>query len=75
MSDETLKRQTYSVEEAAKLLGIGRSVAYIAARDGELGGVRVIRVGRRLLIPKPALDNMLAGNGNGVEAHTLHEVE
>ncbi len=44
---------TLTVTEAAKLLGVGRNLAYeIVARDGELAGVPVIRVGRRLLIPQ-----------------------
>jgi excisionase family DNA binding protein len=75
VTNETLRRQTYTVEEAAKLLGIGRTPAYNAARNGELGGVPVIRVGRRLLVPKPALDSVLAGNGAGGEARTLREVK
>lgn len=43
---------TLTVPEAARLLGVGRNLAYeIAARDGEIAGVPVIRVGRRLLVP------------------------
>ena len=41
-----------SVEEAAKLLGISRGLAYEAARQGELP---VIRLGRRLLVPRARL--------------------
>ena len=33
-------RLTYSVEEAADLLGIGRSLAYELAQEGTLPGVR-----------------------------------
>ncbi len=44
---------TLNVPEAAELLGVGRNLAYeIVARDGELAGVPVLRVGRRLLIPQ-----------------------
>ncbi len=44
---------TFTIPEAAKLLGVGRALAYeIVARDGELAGVPVIRVGRRLVIPQ-----------------------
>lgn len=50
-------RQTLTVEEAAALLGIGRNTAYQAAANGELP---VIRIGRRLLIPRAALDRLLA---------------
>jgi excisionase family DNA binding protein len=51
---------TLTVPEAARLLGIGRNLAYeIAARDGEIAGVTVIRVGRRLLIPLARLLEVL----------------
>jgi len=45
-------RVTVSVEEAARLLGLGRSAAYEAARRGDLP---TRRLGRRLLVPVPAL--------------------
>ena len=44
-------RATISVEEAAAILGIGRSAAYEAARRGQLP---TRRLGRRLLVPVPA---------------------
>lgn len=47
---------TYTVEEAALALGIGRQAAYEAARRGELP---TIRIGRRILVPKAALERML----------------
>jgi len=51
---------TLTIPEAARLLGIGRNLAYeIAARDGEIAGVPVIRVGRRLLIPLARLLEVL----------------
>ena len=51
---------TLTVPEAAQLLGIGRNLAYeVAARDGEIAGVPVIRVGRRLLIPLARLLEVL----------------
>ena len=51
---------TLTVPQAAQLLGIGRNLAYeIAARDGEIAGVPVIRVGRRLLIPLARLLEVL----------------
>lgn len=47
---------TLTVPEAAQLLGISRNLAYeIAARDGELAGIPILRVGRRLLIPHARL--------------------
>ena len=54
------EKLVYTVEEAGKLLGIGRSAAYEAARSGELP---VIRIGRRWLVSKQALDRMLSEAG------------
>jgi excisionase family DNA binding protein len=48
------KRQTYTVEEAAEILGICRALAY---RKGVLPTIRV--AGRRL-VPKRALEQLLA---------------
>jgi excisionase family DNA binding protein len=53
-----MERQTLTVEEAAKMLGIGRSSAYEAVRKGELP---VIRIGRRYVVPKVAIDRLLSG--------------
>ena len=49
--DSIASRSTITVEEAASLLGIGRSAAYDAARRGQLP---TRRLGRRLLVPVPA---------------------
>jgi excisionase family DNA binding protein len=56
-SDEsTMASGTLTISQAAALLGVGRNLAYeVVARDGELAGVPVIRVGRRLLIPHARL--------------------
>lgn len=45
-------RLTVSVEEAAQLIGLGRSAAYEAARRGQLP---TRRLGRRLVVPVPLL--------------------
>lgn len=50
------RRLTYTVEEAARLCGVSRGVAYRAVRDGELPSVRLQR---RVLIPRHALEQML----------------
>ncbi len=50
--DEVRGKATITVEQAAKLLGLGRTAAYDAARRGELP---TRRLGRRLLVPVPAL--------------------
>jgi len=45
-------RITLSVEEVASLLGLGRTAAYEAARRGEIPNRRL---GRRVIVPVPAL--------------------
>jgi excisionase family DNA binding protein len=57
-------RKTITVEEAAMLLGIGRTTAYDAARRGELP---TLRFGRRLLVPLPALDHLLGVEPGSVD--------
>ena len=56
----TLSRLIYTVEEAGVLLGLGRSGAYEAARRGD---IPVLRIGRRWLVSKVALDKMIADAG------------
>ena len=51
-------RLTWTIAEAADLLGISRASAYEAAHRGELP-VRVI--GRRMLVPRVALLRLLEG--------------
>ena len=46
----------YTIEQVAQMLGVGRSTAYDAARRGELP---VVRLGRRLLVPKARLGELL----------------
>jgi excisionase family DNA binding protein len=55
---EPVESLTVSVEKAAKLLGISRASAYTYVRAGALPSVRL---GTRLLVPKAALDRLLAG--------------
>ena len=47
--------------EAAALLGINRNTAYEAAARGELP---VIKIGKRLLVPRARLEAMLAGTAS-----------
>jgi DNA binding domain, excisionase family len=51
-----MDKRTLSVSEAGKVLGIGRSAAYEAARSGQLP---TIRIGRRILVPLVALERLL----------------
>ncbi len=55
---------TLTITEAAELLGISRNSAYEAARTGELAGVLVLRVGRRLLVPAASLRAVLGLESN-----------
>ena len=47
---------TLTVEQAGRLLGVSRGLAYQAARDGSLP---TVRIGRRLIVPRAALERML----------------
>lgn len=47
-----------TVKEAAKALRISRNNAYALANEGKLP---VVRLGRRLLVPRKGLDDLLAG--------------
>ena len=64
MIKEKPESLTYSVELAGKLLGISRPSAFEAARRGD---IPTIRIGRRILVPKKALQKMLdeAASGKG----------
>jgi excisionase family DNA binding protein len=53
---ESAECQTLRVEDAAKILGISRGMAYARAEDGS---IPTIRLGKRLLVPKAALDKLL----------------
>jgi excisionase family DNA binding protein len=54
--DAKQERQTYTVDEVAVVLGIGRNGAYEAIWRRE---IPAIRLGRRLLVPKVAIDRLL----------------
>ncbi len=55
---ENKEKLTLSVPECAKRLGIGQNAAYEAVARGE---IPVIKVGKRLLVPKAQLEKLLAG--------------
>ena len=66
--EELLTKTTLTIEEMALTLGIGRNSAYEAVKRGDIPS---IRIGRRILVPTKALDNLLAsnvGNPQGVES-------
>ena len=51
-----VERLTLTVPEAARVLGIGRNVAYQAAASGE---IPTIKIGRRIVVPRAALERLL----------------
>ena len=58
MSRKTGSSDTLTIKEAARRLGIGRNQCYQAAHRGE---IPVVRIGKRLLVPRVALERMLSG--------------
>lgn len=57
----TVERETLGIEELARRLGINRSTAYQLARRNQLP-VPVIRVGRRMVVSRHLLDQLLDGH-------------
>lgn len=55
---EKSERRTIDVPEAGRILGLSRNAAYDAAARGE---IPTIRIGKRLLVPKAALERLLNG--------------
>lgn len=53
-------RLTVSVEQAACVLGISRGLAYALVGRGEIPS---LRLGRRIIVPRRALDRMLDVRG------------
>lgn len=55
-----IERLTYSVVEVAKMLGIGRNLAYQLVQDGKIDSFRI--GDKRILIPKAVLEKFLSPN-------------
>ena len=55
-----MQSATITIEQAGQALGVSRNSAYAAAAKGE---IPVIKIGRRLLVPKAAFERLLAGAG------------
>jgi excisionase family DNA binding protein len=51
-------RATLTIEEAAAVLRLSRGTAYAAARSGR---IPVLRFGRRMVVPRAALELLLRG--------------
>ena len=60
--DEFTGRATLSVPEVAQVLGVGRNAAYEAARSGQ---IPTRRLGRRIVVPVPALLEWLGATATG----------
>jgi len=60
-----------TVSEVAKMLGLSRNSTYEGVKRGEIPH---IQVGKRLLIPKVALDNLLSG-AEGARSEKIPESE
>jgi excisionase family DNA binding protein len=53
-----LVKETLTVPEAAKVLGIGDTLAWQLVQTGE---PRTVKLGRRRLVSRSALDDLLSG--------------
>ena len=49
-------RRTISVPQAGAQLGLGKNASYAAVKRGE---IPVVKIGRRLLVPREAVDRLL----------------
>jgi excisionase family DNA binding protein len=59
----TVEPITFTIEETAVLLGVGKTLAYELANRGELPAVRL---GRRLVVPRRALEEWLVSRTSRV---------
>jgi excisionase family DNA binding protein len=48
-----MERLLYPINDAAEVLGVGRTMLYTLAKQGE---VRIVKIGRRTLITAESLD-------------------
>jgi excisionase family DNA binding protein len=63
MDQKVYEKSVYTVAQVAKMLGINRNLAYELARRGELPA---LRLGRRFVCPKVAIDRMLQEPGESL---------
>jgi excisionase family DNA binding protein len=63
-TNETRESLVYSVPEAGRLLSLSRATSYMLANQGV---IPTIRLGRRLVVPKIAIQRMLAEAGSKPE--------
>lgn len=55
-----MTNSTLTIDDVAKILGISRGLAYESARRGDFP---VIRLGKRLLVPREAFEGWLSSAG------------
>ncbi len=56
LSSQWDSRDAFTVEETGKILGISRASAFAAANRGD---IPTIRIGKRLIVPRRALEKLL----------------
>jgi len=61
---ETKESLVFSVPEAGRLLGLSRGTSYMLANQGV---IPTLRLGKRLVVPRVALEKMLDGAGKAKE--------
>lgn len=54
-----VEKAVLTVGEAAEVLGVSRATAYAAVTAGQIPSVRL---GKRLVVPRAALERLLAGD-------------
>ncbi len=54
--ESEIERETLTVEEAGRILGIGRNKAYEAVQSGDIPS---LRFGKRIVVPRKAFDRLL----------------
>lgn len=65
-SEGKTERLTMTVEEAGDAIGISRATAYMLVNTGRLPAIRISD--RRIIIPKKAIDELLASAGKPKES-------
>ncbi len=53
----TTEKKTFTVDETARIIGVSRSTAYECVRNGS---IKSVRLGRRILIPAWAVEQIVA---------------
>jgi|TARA_B100001971_G_C17689153_1_gene286126 excisionase family DNA binding protein len=65
MPNDDIGKQTITVRELSKVLGVSLSKAYEAVHSGS---VPSIKIGKRIVIPVPALNTLLSEGRKGEAA-------